>query len=111
MTKFQREDRLRTKREFDRVRKDGRRAATDSIVLCVAPSERKRLGVIVSAQVGNAVVRNRLKRIFRELFRLQKESFPDGDCVVIARPKAAKIENTEVRKQLDRVLEKIKARN
>ena len=110
MMKFQREDRLRSKKAFDRVRKEGRRAATDAMVLCVAPSARKRLGVFVSKQVGNAVVRNRLKRIFREFFRLQKKAFPEGDSVVIARPKAGRLENTEVRKQLDRVLEKIKLR-
>jgi len=46
--------------------------------------ELSRLGLVVSRRVGNAVIRNRIKRIFRELFRKAKARLdPPLDVVVV----------------------------
>jgi ribonuclease P protein component len=41
------------------------------------------LGVVVSRKIGNAVVRNRVKRRIREILRQEPEIFGDGSTVVI----------------------------
>jgi len=67
--------------------------------------ERRRLGVTVSRKVGNAVVRNRVKRRVREWFRTHGDRLPaDVDIVVIARRDAAELGGAEVAEVLDRAL-------
>jgi ribonuclease P protein component len=70
----------------------GRRITTAHFVLLIyaRPADQSkspaRLGVTVSRRVGNAVVRNRAKRVIRESFRATRQLWaPDVDLVVIVR--------------------------
>ncbi len=83
---FPKQSRLVTKADFERVYK-ARCKAGDGVLLVFAwPNElgRTRLGLSVSKKVGNAVVRNRHKRLLREAFRLSQHQLPAGlDIIVI----------------------------
>jgi ribonuclease P protein component len=91
-----------------RVKEQGHRTATRHFVLLVArrggggaPDPRARLGLTVSRKVGNAVQRNRAKRLIREWFREGGCSLPAGsDVVVIARAGAADLSRAEVSAEL-----------
>jgi ribonuclease P protein component len=66
--------RLRTRAEFTSVQDQGRRVATRLLTLLAMPNtfDHDRLGIIASRRLGGAVVRNRAKRMLREIFRRQE---------------------------------------
>jgi ribonuclease P protein component len=72
-----------------------------------------RVGIVVSRKVGNAVVRNRVRRRLREALRAlvaerpRREDAPAGvDLLVVARPEAAGADYHQLRAALARALER-----
>jgi ribonuclease P protein component len=52
-----------------------------------AASSQSRIGISIGRRVGNAVVRNRIKRLLRESFRLDRGAWPAAyDLVIVVRP-------------------------
>lgn len=91
---FPKEVRLRRRSEFLKVQERGTKITADCILALVLPNGRAdgvtRLGLTVSTKVGPSVVRNRIRRRLRELFRTRREALPKGlDMVLIARSSAA----------------------
>ena len=70
-----------------------------------------RIGITVTKKVGNAVCRNRIKRLVREFFRNNKDLFAPADYNVIARAGAGLLKYATVCQELVNVLTKIGQRN
>lgn len=74
--------------DFARVTQCGRRVSTRYFLVFVERRDDQvpaRLGITVTRKVGNAVRRNRIKRLVREWFRLRSSVLGSVDLVVIAR--------------------------
>ena len=85
--------RLKRRADFQRIYKDGARAAGRHVVVFLmrAEAHEGRFGVTASRRVGGAVVRSRCKRRLRELYRTHRHEF-DGfpaDTVINARRSCA----------------------
>ena len=110
---LQRADRLSKRYEFRRVQLSGRRIHTPHFLIVVQPNshENTRLGITVTKKVGNAVQRNRIKRVVREVFRRNRSLFPPGhDVVFIAKREANTLGYEALLDEVRRAAPKIRRR-
>ena len=86
--KFSRKMRMKSSKDFEEVYAHKCRAGDKYLLVFAAHNDREfsRLGLSVSRKHGNAVKRNRLKRLMREAFRLSQHELPAGlDLILIPR--------------------------
>ncbi|MCK4534797.1 MAG: ribonuclease P protein component [Syntrophobacterales bacterium] len=96
---FGKKERVRKRKDYLKIYQRGVRVHSSNftVILNPNPSGEKRLGVTVSKKVGNAVKRNRIKRLLREFFRLNKDRLPDSrDVVIIAKKDASSLKYQDV---------------
>ncbi len=94
---------LKKNTDFAAVYGKGKSKADRNLVLYSLQNEREesRFGVSVSKKVGNSVVRHRIKRRLKEIYRLNEDRFAKGkDYVVIARAHAANAAYEELQNSL-----------
>ena len=96
--------------QFVKLYKTGKKFQDHYFLVVFMPgkSECSRLGITVSKRVGNAVVRNRLKRLIREWFRLNKSTiYGCRDINVIAKKTAEGVTSHQVFMSLERIFDKL----
>ena len=112
---MQRSFRLTRSEDFKRVRRDGKSYAHPLVVLIVLKSDqpRIRVGVAAGKMVGTAVIRNRTKRLLREVMRTlipnialrhAQDSASGLDLILVARPKLASATLEETRQAVQNLL-------
>lgn len=98
---------LKENHEFRRLYHRGVSTAGKHVVIYCRRNKLgyNRLGLTVSAKLVCAVKRNRIKRLFREAYRLNEDKFADGiDLVLVARVRAVGASYQEIEKSLLRAL-------
>jgi ribonuclease P protein component len=102
-------ERVRKRSEYLRIQGQGRKLHTSSFLVFAqerptsagAPA---RLGVTVSKRVGNAVERNRVKRLVREVYRRRKAAFPAGlDVVFVAKRQAVALDHARADEEIEKL--------
>ncbi len=101
-----RSSRLITRRDFRKVYSRGDRARSKHIVVVAQPRQghSSRLGVSVSKAHGRAVRRNKIKRIFREAFRLERDGFPVRYDLVLIPQAQERYPLGEIRRELTKLV-------
>lgn len=106
---FPRGDRLLTRADFQRVFQQGEKQVGRHFVCYAVRREvpGNKLGLVVSRKVGNAVVRNRVKRMIREYFRTNQYHFEaPTELVVVARAEAAALNSDACEQSLRKLLQR-----
>jgi ribonuclease P protein component len=98
--------RVRRRGEFQRVFQTGRRVHGRYFTVVASPSEAPatRLGIVASRKLGGAVVRNRAKRLIREVFRTSTLAGRPLDLVVIPKNTLITADVEDLRREFDTAL-------
>ena len=112
---FRKKERLRLRKDFDRVFKEGKVVQNDYLVMLYRKNGLgySRIGIVVKRRFGKAHDRNRIKRWIREIYRRWKMEFPKGyDYVFLTRKKLSdEFEDTnfwEIKEKIHDLLERMK---
>jgi len=83
--------RITKTKEYEKVYREGKKLTGKFVILHAKPNEldHPRLGITVTKKSGKAVIRNRWKRMLREIFRKEKEKFPSFDMVFTAKKESS----------------------
>ena len=107
---FTKADRILKRYEYLALAKSGRRIQNENFIAVFAPGrhDRPRLGVTVTKKVGQAVKRNRIKRLVREFFRLNRQVISGaGDINIIAKNQIADITSEQAYRSLQNIFIRI----
>ncbi|MEK7484063.1 MAG: ribonuclease P protein component [Planctomycetota bacterium] len=99
---FTKKSRLRTKEDFSHIHQHAKKIHSYSFIGLFCPNSlgHNRLGFAVGKKMGNSPQRNRIKRIFRESFRLQQHQFPQGYDVLLIPKQGQYFSIPEIKSQL-----------
>lgn len=94
--RFTKGNRLITEKDFTRVYRDGTKFEGEFFVFYLLDKKegKPRIGIVTPGNVGNAVERNRIKRIIRESFRKNKGFFDKYDFIVKPKKRAVELNNS-----------------
>ena len=101
---------LKLNYEFRRVYSKGKSGVSPFIVVYARPNRggKNRLGITVSAKLGKAVARNRVRRKIREIYRLSCPKQKQGyDIVIVARSRAVTAQYRELEQAYYKLCEKL----
>lgn len=108
--KVQKELRLTRREDFSKIYRWGKSQANHQFVVYYLPNlqiDQFRLGVSISKKIGNAVIRNRLKRVIKEIVRSYEDYMVDHmDVILIVRKPAVGMEYKELEKSIVHVLKR-----
>ncbi|WP_152446697.1 ribonuclease P protein component [Bacillus sp. THAF10] len=108
---MRKEQRIKKNTDFQHVFRKGKSMANRQFVVYAVKKEEQdtyRIGLSVSKKIGNAVMRNRIKRLIREAVHASKDKIPAGvDLVIIARKPTTEMSLEEITKSLQHVLKRL----
>lgn len=95
---------VKLNREFRYAYRKGAKFVTGTVVfyVCANRQSLSKLGITVSAKIGKAVVRNRIKRHIRAAYSARKDEISQGNnIIIVARTKAAYAGFDEIKRDID----------
>jgi ribonuclease P protein component len=103
-----RNERIRKGSDFSAIFQSGKRIHSEylTVIVCKNTSGMRRIGLVVGKKVGKtAVRRNRMKRLLREFFRLNKHRLPASqDILTVARKDFSSMKCQDLCRELEKVL-------
>ena len=108
--RWTKEHRINRSKDFQFLKRKSKRFYTEHFGIWFYDQKRDfppvRLAVVVKKKIGKAVIRNRIRRLVREFFRLHQFELPSGDYVVIVKKAPKVLKYGLIEEELSREIEK-----
>ncbi|MDD6882643.1 MAG: ribonuclease P protein component [Eubacteriales bacterium] len=105
---FPRRYRLGANRNYRYVYRKGKSYPSRNLVLVYLKGKELRIGFSVSSKVGNAVARNRIRRILREDVRRMRDRLKCGKYILVARTSIVNVPHMEITQEVRSLLARAK---
>jgi ribonuclease P protein component len=105
--RFPRKERIVKRRDFERIFKVGKRKKASSLTFICCPFPKRRIAFVLTRRIKGSILRNRLKRRLRDIYRKNKSNFK-GESVILAYPGAERLNYSELRETLLRLARQFK---
>ena len=106
LSRFRGEEKIADPQDFKKVMRFGKKLPSKNFILLTKRNDKQvhRLGIVISKEVGKATYRNRIKRLVREFFRLNKHRIEGAsDMVILVRKGCALNRYAEAEEELRRL--------
>jgi ribonuclease P protein component len=110
---FKKKDKILKRRKFLQLKKIGKKVQDRNFIIIYSNGsfKKNRIGITVSKRLGNAVKRNKIKRLIREHFRMNRDKIAECmDINIIAKKNSGEISSEMVFKSLDGIFKKLPRR-
>jgi ribonuclease P protein component len=98
---------IKRSNDFSRIITDGERWTGKYLRIYFEKSTKRQVGFAVSKRYGNAVKRNRVKRLFREIYRKRRNRIGNYQMVMMGEKGIVRAGFSEIEKEFDRFLNEI----
>lgn len=101
---------IKNSRDFSRTFHKGKSYSDKFLIIYIFPNrlDINRIGISIGKKVGNSVVRNRVKRLIRESYRLIKDNIKSGfDILFVPRPASKDSEYLDLVNSTNKILKKL----
>lgn len=102
---FPAQERIRKNEDFKRIFKQGKYCKGNNLTLIRVSGDTRRIGFVIARHIKGSVIRNKLKRRLREVYRKNKTLF-HGEYVIIAYPGAEKMDYWQLQEETLRLTKK-----
>lgn len=97
--RFRANERVTKASEFERVFAGGDKKYSKNFTLIHLKNNNRKIGIIISRKIKGTVIRNKLKRRLRDIYRKNKTCF-EGELVIIVQPGAEKSTYAEIKTEI-----------
>ena len=102
-------NKIKKSKDFSLIYNKSKKVHTKYAIIFIRENNKQRFGFVASKKTGNAVQRNRIRRIFREFVKIHKDKFKKNTDYIfvgksVLKEKIKKLKYKDIEKDINKVI-------